>query len=292
MQPAGPSRRVCRPGPGGANPAGTSARHPLAGRARGAVVRPCPSPGPRHRGGTRPAGSPRTREIRRRRGVRATPPRCRRESQASDPPFRPPGRPLGPSSRPVAPPRLGPAVAAMSVDPDPAPADAGRNAPLLGSSRPPLRLEEGLIEVGWDAERGSTESVLPREAAHSTRPDDDGPEGHPGPEHEAESGSEAEVEEAIDDPYTAIQARSDRERDRERRREPDRSRTRPGDGRRGTRGDQGGVVAERLGGRPARVRPVQPPLLPVAPAPRVAVSRSGLAVGRVDRISRESGRFD
>ena len=28
------------------------------------------------------------------------------------------------------------------------------------------------------------------------------------------------MEEAIDDPYTAIQARSDRERDRERRREP------------------------------------------------------------------------
>ena len=86
---------------------------------------------------------------------------------------------------------------------------------MLGSSRPPLRLEEGLIEVGWDAERGSTESVPPLEIARPTRPDEDGPEDHPGHGREAEAESEAEIEEAIDDPYTAIQARSDLERRRE-----------------------------------------------------------------------------
>lgn len=103
--------------------------------------------------------------------------------------------PLGPSPRPVAP-------------------------PLLGPSRPPLRLEDGLIEVGWDAEGGSTESVPPREAAHLVGPGDDGTEGHGGCEHETESGPQAEVEEAIDDPYTAIQGWSDLERNHERDEEP------------------------------------------------------------------------
>ena len=138
VQSARPSGRVCRPGPGRANPAGTSARHPLAGRARSAVVRPCPSPDPRRRGGTRPAGSPRTRDIRRRRGVRASPPRCRRESEASDPAFRPPGRPplpFTPPDRPSAP-RPG------GGDVDPAAARARPRSRMAGpppSSAPPDR---------------------------------------------------------------------------------------------------------------------------------------------------------
>ena len=99
--------------------------------------------------------------------------------------------------------------------PEPQP-ETGRNAPLLGASRPPLRLEDGLIEVGWDGERGSTESLPPREAAPSARPGDDGPAGDPGHDFQAESGPEAEDDDAIDDPYTAIQASWERERNRER----------------------------------------------------------------------------
>ncbi len=128
-----------------------------------------------------------------------------------------PASPFGISSSATAPPRLGPTAAAVASPPRQP--EAVHDAPLLGSSRPPLRLEDGLIEVGWDAERGSTESAPSLEAARSTWPGDDGPEG--GQEYEQEVETEAEVEEAIEDPYTSIQARSDRNRTSERRQDPD-----------------------------------------------------------------------
>jgi general secretion pathway protein A len=63
-----------------------------------------------------------------------------------------------------------------------------RNAPLMGPAKPPIRVEEGLIEVGWSPEAESTpgevEDPLPAPAPALN--------GH--------------GEQRIDDPYAALQA--------------------------------------------------------------------------------------
>ena len=120
---------------------------------------------------------------------------------------------LAPAVRSGDAPRLDAAVAGGTTTPRSP--EAVRDVPLLGPSRPPLRLEDGLIEVGWDADRGSIEGDSDREANPSTRPGDDESEDSSECEDIPDSGPEAEVDEAIEDPYTAIQARSARAPSRE-----------------------------------------------------------------------------
>lgn len=89
--------------------------------------------------------------------------------------------------------------ASSGVD-EPGKVEERNAAPVLGATRPPIRVEEGLIEVGWDAESE----------------DDFSPEAVPSkpavPEEQVEQGLRAsektihDIVEAIDDPYAAIQA--------------------------------------------------------------------------------------
>jgi general secretion pathway protein A len=79
-------------------------------------------------------------------------------------------------------------------------------APALVPARPPLRVEDGLIEVGWegDAEPRS-EAPEPAALAAPTPP----PAAAPAPGPAAQAGAEARalgVEEVVDDPYAALQA--------------------------------------------------------------------------------------
>jgi type II secretory pathway predicted ATPase ExeA len=89
-----------------------------------------------------------------------------------------PARPLAPS--PFAPPSVETPSPRAEASPPP--------APLLGSSKPPLRVEEGLIEVGWEDD--PAEPAPPAPAAPA-------PAAPPAP---------AAAEETIDDHYAALQA--------------------------------------------------------------------------------------
>jgi type II secretory pathway predicted ATPase ExeA len=64
----------------------------------------------------------------------------------------------------------------------------GRDAPLVGPSKPPIRVEEGMIEVGWQPE--SDPEPFAEEAATDLAADQD----------------DGDVEERIDDHYAALQA--------------------------------------------------------------------------------------
>ncbi len=77
--------------------------------------------------------------------------------------------------------------------------------PSLMPSRPPLRIEEGLVEVGWD---GDIDVVEPHEAD-----DDDDDAGRP---ETAVPGASALNEEAVEDHYAALQARSEWSQNQER----------------------------------------------------------------------------
>jgi type II secretory pathway predicted ATPase ExeA len=86
--------------------------------------------------------------------------------------------------------------------------ESGPPAPPLVSSRPPLRVEEGLIEVGWggnleaEAVVSAGESIAPLVAA----PPAAGESESPGEELIEEHGEELPSEEMIEDHYAALQA--------------------------------------------------------------------------------------
>lgn len=80
---------------------------------------------------------------------------------------------------------LEPGFASPGSPPEPAPPRA--TIPLIGEARPPLRVEEGLIEVGWDP--GSEPRIESRPAAEDHMP-----------------GPADETVERIDDHYAALQA--------------------------------------------------------------------------------------
>src|SRR5262249_46644141 len=96
----------------------------------------------------------------------------------------------GAASRRTSPPRAAaPSPPAPPVlQPVEVPPPAAWEGPVLGAVKPPLHVEEGMIEVGWDPEPapGPTES-------------DPAPVADPAP-------SAVESEEAIDDHYAALQA--------------------------------------------------------------------------------------
>lgn len=83
---------------------------------------------------------------------------------------------------------------ATRAEPRPAPATPARDAPLVGPAKPPIRVEDGLIEVGWSPE------PEPPPVDESERPGA-GPE-----EYARTSGAPDAAEERIDDHYAALQA--------------------------------------------------------------------------------------
>ncbi len=91
-------------------------------------------------------------------------------------------------ARAVAPPR--PEIA-PAADVPPA-----REAPLMGPSRPPIRVEDGLIEVGWSAEAESPTSPDPVPAGYEVDDRDLVRQGEP----------DGRPEERITDHYAALQA--------------------------------------------------------------------------------------
>jgi len=133
--------------------------------------------------------------------VPAAPP-ARREALAPRP------APALPDEAPAAP---TPQLRAREVE---APADAATeaavSAPALLPSRPPLRVEDGLIEVGWD---GSLEAE--RSAAFD---DLDEPEAEADVEDEDEDDSEEDpaADERVEDHYAALQAWTEWARNRDR----------------------------------------------------------------------------
>ena len=86
--------------------------------------------------------------------------------------------------------------------------DSGSSPPLLVPSRPPLRVEEGLIEVGWggnleaEAAVSAGETVAPLVAAAPAA----GESESPGEETTLEQEGELPSEEMIEDHYAALQA--------------------------------------------------------------------------------------
>lgn len=107
---------------------------------------------------------------------------------------------LAASSRPrpaSSPARPLPEVAPRAIAPPP--------VPRLGSDRPPLRVEEGLIEVGWDGpDTEGAPSPAPVAAPRSLVMVEPGPE--PEREVEAESDLLTGEDEPIHDHYAALQA--------------------------------------------------------------------------------------
>ncbi|HEY2158677.1 MAG TPA: AAA family ATPase, partial [Isosphaeraceae bacterium] len=81
-----------------------------------------------------------------------------------------------------------PTVATPATSPRPALAAApARSAPLMGPARPPIRVEEGLIEVGWTPESEAAAPEIEESPVPPAAPNGDG-------------------ERRIDDPYAALQA--------------------------------------------------------------------------------------
>ncbi len=94
-------------------------------------------------------------------------------------------------------PRPKPALTATPTRPEPSPSARAWDSPLVGPAKPPIRVEDGLIEVGWEPEPEPAPPADEPAEAESDAIDRD---------FDPEAAASDAAEERIDDHYAALQA--------------------------------------------------------------------------------------